>query len=111
MLLLTKYMVQIVYSNGIPYDDTIEKYRFDRFQSKANYDIMKDEFELGQDILKIIFEFTDEYYDEIRSRSSLIMNLEMTIANEDHSDTEEQDLKLIIIIPFLLFCARIYIDQ
>ena len=117
-LLMVTYLVQIIYSRAIPYNKEIEKDRIDRYESKTKYNLMYNDYGLRQDIIRIIFEYSDEYYDGMEFENSLIkelciccgqnddyskysdtisdeneMNLEMTIANEDHSDTEGQDLK------------------
>ena len=75
LLLMMKYCVEIIHSKGIPYNEEIEQYRFDRYQTKMKYDFMYNMYGLRQDILQIIFEFSDEYYPEIQTQNSLIKDL------------------------------------
>ena len=82
-LLLMKYCVQIIHSKGIPYSEGIEQHKFDRYQIKMKYDFMYNVYGLRQDILKIIFEFSDEYYPQIQEQISLIKYL-CVCCNDDN---------------------------
>ena len=68
-LLMMKYMAQIVYSRGPPFDAVVEQKRLQMYEDKSRFHFFKETYNLPEAITRIIFEYNDEYHEEILSES------------------------------------------
>ena len=49
----------------MPFDEYFEGQRYDRYEAKIKFDFLYEQYGLKQDLIRIIFEFSDEYDDEM----------------------------------------------
>ena len=69
-LLCCKYGVQIVYSKGRPYDEEIDRKEFRKWECKQNFKLVSMNLFENKFLTQIIFEYTEEYDDEMMKEKS-----------------------------------------